>query len=122
MQQANLGIIGLGTVGSGVFDALKLNGDLLSSRIGVQVRVGKIAVRSIKKCSSKVSRALLTENWRDLIDDPRIQIVAELVGGTTTARDIVLTALKAGKPVVTANKALLSAYGEELFAAAKKYD
>ncbi|HZF00299.1 MAG TPA: homoserine dehydrogenase [Methylomirabilota bacterium] len=121
MQQVNLGIIGLGTVGSGVFDALKLNGDLLSSRIGVRVCVEKIAVRSIKKCSPKIPRALLTENWRELVDDPKIQIVAELVGGTTVAREIVLTALKAGKPVVTANKALLSGHGEELFAAAKKH-
>ena len=121
MQQANLGIIGLGTVGSGVFDALKLNGDLLSSRIGVRVRIGRIAVRSIKRCSPKVPRHLLTENWRDVIADPDVHIVAELVGGTTVAREIVLAALKAGKPVVTANKALVSAHGEELFAAAKKY-
>lgn len=121
MQQVNLGIIGLGTVGGGVFDALKLNGDLLSSRIGIRVRIGKIAVRSIKKCSSKIPRGLLTENWRELVDDPNIQIVVELVGGTTVAREIVLAALKAGKPVVTANKALISAHGEELFATAKKY-
>lgn len=121
MQQVNLGIIGLGTVGSGVFDALKLNGNLLSSRIGVRVQIGKIAVRSVKKCSSKIPRNLLTENWRELIDDPNIHIVAELVGGTTVAREIVLAALKAGKPVVTANKALISAHGEELFATAKKY-
>lgn len=121
MQQVNLGIIGLGTVGSGVFDALKLNGNLLSSRIGVRVQIGKIAVRSIKKCAPKIPRGLLTEDWRELIDDPGIHIVAELIGGTTLAREIVLAALKAGKPVVTANKALISAHGEELFAAAKKY-
>jgi len=121
MPQVNLGIIGLGTVGSGVYDALQLNGDLLSSRIGASVRIGRIAVRSIKKVSPKIPRALLTENWRELISDPNIQIVAELVGGTVVARDIVLSALKAGKPVITANKALLSAHGEELFAAAKKY-
>jgi len=121
MQQANLGIIGLGTVGGGVFDALQLNGNLLSSRIGARVQIGRIAVRSIKKCSPRIPRRLLTENWRDVVADPDIQIVAELVGGTTVARDIVLSSLKAGKSVVTANKALLSAHGEELFAAAKKY-
>jgi homoserine dehydrogenase len=64
---------------------------------------------------------LLTENWREVVDDPKIQIIAELIGGTTVAREVVLTSLKLGKPVVTANKALLSAHGEELFAAAKKY-
>ena len=122
MQQVNLGIIGGGTVGGGVFDALKLNGGLLSSRIGVKVNVCKIAVKSLKKNrAAKIPRSLLTDNWRDVVDDPKIQIVAELVGGTTVAQEIVLSALKLGKPVVTANKALLSAHGEELFAAAKKF-
>src|ERR1700690_1680097 len=118
MQQVNLGIIGGGTVGGGVFDALRRNGDLLSSRIGVRVQVEKIAVRSLKKNRAvKIPKNLLTENWREVVDDPKIQIIAELVGGTTVAREIVLAALKAGKPVVTANKALISAHGEELFAA-----
>jgi homoserine dehydrogenase len=123
MQQVNLGIIGGGTVGGGVFDALKLNGGLLSSRIGVKVNVCKIAVKSLEKNRGvKIPGHLLTENWREVVDDPKIQMIAELVGGTTIAREIVLAALKAGKPVVTANKALISAHGEELFAAAKKYD
>jgi homoserine dehydrogenase len=122
MQQVNLGIIGFGTVGGGVFDALRLNGDLLSSRIGVRVRVAKVAVRSPRKARAiKIPKNLTAKNWRDLVNDPNIQIVAELVGGTTVARDIILAALKLGKPVVTANKALLSAHGEELFAAAKKH-
>jgi homoserine dehydrogenase len=122
MQQVNLGIIGGGTVGGGVFDALQRNGYLLSSRIGVQIQVEKIAVRSRKKNrAAKIPQNLLTENWREVVEDPKIQIVAELAGGTTTAREIVLTSLKLGKPVITANKALLSAHGEELFAAAKKF-
>jgi len=122
MQQVNLGIIGLGTVGGGVFDALRLNGGLLSSRIGVRVHVGKIAVKSLKKNRpAKIPRNLLTENWREVVHNSKIQIVAEFVGGTTVAREIILAALKLGKPVVTANKALLSVHGEELFAAAKKY-
>src|SRR5271154_3388051 len=112
MQQVNLGIIGGGTVGGGVFDALRRNGDLLSSRIGVRVHVEKVAVRSLKKSRGvKIPKRLLTENWREIIHDPKIQIVAELVGGTGAAREIVLAALKLGKPVVTANKALLSAHG-----------
>src|SRR5271154_7527303 len=122
MEQVNLGIVGGGTVGGGVFDALQRNGDLLSSRIGVRVHVAKIAVRSLKKNRSvKIPKHLLTENWREVVGNPKIQIVAELAGGTTVAREIVLAALKLGKPVVTANKALLSAHGEELFSAAKKY-
>ncbi|MGA2029201.1 MAG: homoserine dehydrogenase [Verrucomicrobiota bacterium] len=122
MQQANLGIIGLGTVGGGVFDALRLNGGLLSSRIGVRVHVVKVAVKSSKKNRAvKIPRSLLTESWREVVNDSDIHVIAELVGGTTVAREIILSALKLGKPVVTANKALLSAHGEELFAAAKKY-
>jgi homoserine dehydrogenase len=122
MQQVNLGIIGGGTVGGGVFDALQRNGNLLSSRIGVRVHIEKIAVRSLKKNRCvKFPKSLLTESWREVVENPKIQIVAELAGGTTAAREIVLTALKLGKPVVTANKALLSAHGEELFAAAKKF-
>ncbi|HVU07247.1 MAG TPA: homoserine dehydrogenase [Verrucomicrobiae bacterium] len=122
MQQVNLGIIGGGTVGSGVFDALRRNGDLLSSRIGVRVHIEKIAVKSAKKNrATKIPKSLLTGNWREVVENPKIQIVAELVGGTTVAREIVLTALKLGKPVVTANKALISAHGEELFAAAEKF-
>jgi homoserine dehydrogenase len=122
MRQVNLGIIGGGTVGCGVFDALQRNGNLLSSRIGVHVHVEKIAVKSLKKNRCvKIPKNLLTENWREVVKNPKIQIIAELVGGTSVAREIVLAALKLGKPVVTANKALISAHGEELFAAAKKF-
>ncbi len=122
MQQVNLGIIGGGTVGSGVHEALSHNGALLASRIGVKVVVHRIAVRDLKKKrAAKIPRSLLTDDWRDVVFDPKVQLVAELIGGTTTAREVILAALKLGKPVVTANKALLSAHGEELFAAAKKY-
>jgi homoserine dehydrogenase len=122
MQQVNLGIIGGGTVGGGVFDALRRNGDLLSSRIEIKVHVKKIAVKSVKKNRCvKIPKNLLTENWREVVHDPKIQIIAELVGGTMVAREIVLAALKLGKPIVTANKALISAHGEELFAAAEKF-
>jgi homoserine dehydrogenase len=66
-------------------------------------------------------RALLTTDWRAVVNDAQVDIVIELMGGTTTAREVVLAALKLGKPVVTANKALLSAHGEELFAAAEQH-
>ena len=122
MQQVNLGIIGGGTVGSGVYEALQRNGALLASRIGATVKVHRVAVRDLKKKrATKIPRALLTTDWREVVFDPEVQLVAELIGGTTTAREVILAALKLGKPVVTANKALLSAHGEELFAAAKKY-
>jgi homoserine dehydrogenase len=122
MQQVNLGIVGGGTVGSGVFDALRHNGALMSSRLGVGLRITRVAVRDLKKNrAAKIPRDLLTTSWREVVCDPEVNLVAELIGGTTVAREVVLTSLKLGKPVVTANKALLSAHGEELFAAAKKY-
>jgi homoserine dehydrogenase len=122
MQQVNLGIIGGGTVGSGVYEALQRNGSLLASRLGADVKVHRVAVRDLKKKrAAAIPRPLLTTDWREVVFDPQIQLVAELIGGTTTAREIILAALKLGKPVVTANKALLSAHGEELFAAAQKH-
>ena len=122
MQQVNLGMIGGGTVGSGVFHALQLNGGLMASRIGVKVAVRKVAVKAFNEPRPyPIPRSLMTTDWESVVNDPQVDIVTELVGGTGIARTMVLAALKLGKPVVTANKALLSAHGEELFAAAKKY-
>ncbi len=122
MQQVNLGMIGGGTVGSGVFHALQLNGGLMASRIGVKIAIRKIAVKAFDEPRPyEIPRAVMTTDWQSVVNDPDVHLVAELVGGTTLARTMILTALKLGKPVITANKALLSAHGEELFAAAKKY-
>ena len=122
MQQFNLGIIGGGTVGSGVYEALQRNGPLFASRIGATVNVHRVAVRDLKKKrATAIPQKLLTTDWREVVFDPEVNLVAELIGGTTTAREVILAALKLGKPVVTANKALLSAHGEELFAAAKEF-
>ncbi len=122
MRQVRLGIIGGGTVGGGVVQALRRNGALMASRLGVELRVARIVVRDLRKARAvKIPRQLLTTDWQSVVADPEIDLVAELIGGTTTARAVVLAALKHGKPVVTANKALLSAHGEELFAAAQKH-
>jgi len=122
MQQVNLGMIGGGTVGSGVFHALQLNGELMASRIGVKVAVRKVAAKAFDEPRPyPIPRSLLTTDWQSVVNDPGVHIVAELVGGTTIARTMILAALKLGKPVITANKALLSAHGEDLFAAAKKH-
>src|SRR5438105_11733786 len=121
MRQVNLGMIGGGTVGSGVFHALQLNGGLMSSRIGVEVGVRKIAVKAFDEPRPyEIPKALMTTDWQSVVNDPAVDVVAELAGGTTLARTVILTALRLGKPVITANKALLSAHGEELFAAAQQ--
>src|SRR5262245_23270831 len=122
MQQVNLGMIGGGTVGSGVYHALQLNGDLMSSRIGIQTRIHKIAVKAFDEPRPyEIPRALMSTDWQSVVNDPQVDVVIELAGGTGIARTMILTALKLGKPVITANKALLSAHGEELFAAAKAH-
>ena len=122
MQQVNLGMIGGGTVGSGVFHALQLNGNLMASRIGVKATIRKIAVKALDEPRPyPIPESLMTTDWQSVVNDPQVDIVIELVGGTTLARTIILAALKLGKPVITANKALLSAHGEELFATAQQY-
>jgi len=116
----NLGMIGGGTVGSGVFHALQQNGTLMSARIGVDVRVRKVAVKAFDEPRPyPIAQKLMTTDWQEVVNDPEVHVVTELVGGTTLAKTIVLAAFKLGKPVITANKALLSAHGPELFAAAK---
>jgi homoserine dehydrogenase len=121
MKQVNLGMIGGGTVGSGVFNALQQNAELMAARTGVRLVVRKVAVKAFDEPRPyPITPSLMTLNWKDVVEDPEIQIVTELVGGTGIAKVIVLAALESGKAVVTANKALLSAHGPELFAAAKK--
>jgi homoserine dehydrogenase len=120
MRQVNVGLIGGGTVGSGVFHAWHRNGGLMASRLGVELRLLKVAVKAFDEPRPyPIPRRFLTTDWTRVVRDPRVQIVVELAGGTTFARTMVRTALELGKPVVTANKALLSAHGEELFAAAR---
>jgi homoserine dehydrogenase len=122
MQQVNLGIIGAGTVGGGVYQAILKNGGLMACRLGVRLEIAKIATRDLKKRRPvKIPAKLLTTDWQSVVDDPRVNIVVELIGGTTTAREVALRALRQGKPVVMANKALLSAHGEELFATAQNF-
>ena len=122
MRQVRLAIIGGGTVGGGVVQALQRNGALMASRLGVELKLAKVAVRNPAKARPvRIPARLLTTDWQSVIRDPQIDLVAELIGGTNAARAVVLAALKQGKPVVTANKALLSAHGEELFETAQKH-
>jgi len=121
MHQVNLGMIGGGTVGSGVFHHLQQNGDLMAARLGVKLAFRKIAVKAFEEPRPyPIARSLMTTDWQEVVNDPQIHVVIELVGGTGIAKTMVLAALAQGKTVVTANKALISACGPELFAAAKK--
>ncbi len=119
MREVKIGIIGFGTVGAGVVSCLLENGDVISRRTGVNLvlaRIADIDVKTDRKVN--VPRDILTTDAMKLIDE--VDVVVELVGGISKAKEFILAALKKGKPVVTANKALLAEYGEEIFAAAEK--
>ena len=119
MRQVNIGLVGIGTVGGGVFRALQKNADLLASRLGLRLKLAIVAEKDMERCRrAAVPPEMITNDWTHLVADPDIHIIIELIGGKGVARELILAALRAGKPVVTANKALLSAHGEELFAAA----
>ena len=122
MRQINVAIIGGGTVGGGVYKALRQNGRLLASRLGVQLSVTHVVVRDLRKPRAvSIPKGKLTTDWKSVVEDERNHIIVELMGGVTLARQMVRKALRAGKLVVTANKALLSEHGEELFELARNH-
>ena len=109
-------------MGGGVYKALRQNGRLLASRLGVQLSVTRVVVRDLRKPRAvSIPKGKLTTDWKSVVEDERNHIIVELVGGVTLARQMVRKALRAGKLVVTANKALLSEHGEELFELARKH-
>ncbi len=116
----NVGIIGFGTVGKGTTRILLENKDILTQRLGFEINLKRIATRDIHKDRGiRLPEGMLTSDVNKVIDDPDIQIVAELVGGITPAKDFLLRAINNGKHVVTANKALLATHGLEIFTAAQ---
>lgn len=116
-----IGLAGLGNVGLGVYKNLLKNGSLLLQRTGFDLKIVKIAVhRPDAKRDASVPVALLTANWRELVADKDIEVIVELIGGTTDAFDLVSAALRAKKPVITGNKALLAERGQELFKLAEE--
>ena len=119
----SIGLAGLGNVGAGVYKNLERNGDLLAERTGHRFDVVRVAVRDLGKARDvEVPAARLTTDWRDLVADPAIQVIVELIGGVTEAHELVKSALEAGKIVITGNKALLAEHGHELIALAEKMD
>ena len=116
MRQIGVGLIGFGTVGAGVVDGLQRNRGKLAERLGIDIVLKKIADLDITTDRGiAVDRSMLTTNAKDIVGNPGIDIVVELVGGTGFARMVVRDALNAGQSVVTANKKLLAECGSELF-------
>lgn len=121
MQSVKIGILGLGTVGSGTVNVLTRNSREISRRAGRDIEIYRAADRDLDKPKScDTSNINLTEDAFEVINDPDIQIVVELIGGTGVAKDLVIQAIESGKHVVTANKALIAMHGNELFELAQK--
>ena len=119
-QNLCIGIAGLGTVGGGLVEMLQKNHDEILRRTGREITIKAVAVHNIAKKRDLPEGVVLTDNAMSLADDPDIQVVVELMGGTTVARELILRSIENGKSVVTANKALLAEYGREIFALAAK--
>ncbi len=119
MKPINVGLLGLGTVGGGTLTVLRRNAEEISRRAGREIRVLRAAVRNIDKTKKLAGDLPLTTNPFDVVDDPEIDIVVELIGGLEPARELVLQAIANGKHVVTANKHLVAKHGNEIFAAAQ---
>ncbi len=122
-EPLGVGLVGCGTVGTGVAKLLLEQSDRLARRAGRPLDLRRVAVRDPGKSRGVVlPQGVLTTDPRAVVSDPRVDVVVELVGGTTVARRVVLDALAAGKHVVTANKALLAEAGAEVFEAARAAD
>ena len=120
MEPIRIGVLGLGTVGSGTVSVLRRNAGEIARRAGRGIDVVRAAVRDPDRTRScDLSGIDVTGDARAVVDDPDIEVVVELIGGTDAARDLVLRAIRQGKHVVTANKALIALHGNEVFAAAR---
>ena len=118
MKEIRVGLVGFGTVGSGTAEVLFQQAERLKKRTGTAIILKKVADIGIKSLPDQFIGTELTSDASEIINDPDIDIVIELIGGTTIAKKIILDAIAQGKHVVTANKALLSEHGREIFSAA----
>ncbi len=119
MNNINIGLLGCGTVGAGVARILMDNKDLISARVGAALRLKRVADIDITTDRGiRFEAGVLTTDARDVINDPDIDIVVEMIGGETVAKEFIFAAIENGKQIVTANKALLAAHGNAIFSAA----
>ena len=121
MNPVKVGLLGLGTVGGGTINVLRRNAEEITRRAGRGIMITHAAARDINKpriCDT--TDIVLTTNPQEVVDNPELEIIVELIGGDTLAREMVLRAIENGKHVVTANKAMIAKHGNEIFAAAKE--
>jgi len=121
MNPISVGLLGIGTVGGGTWNVLARNQEEIKRRAGRGIRITKVADQDLARARQLVDgKAAVTADAWEVVNDPAIDIVVELIGGYTVALDLVLKAIANGKHVVTANKALMATHGNEIFAAAQK--
>ena len=121
MKRMNVGLLGIGTVGGGVFELLKSNMNEIQRKTATDIKIVAVADKDITRAEEIVDASIeVTDDPFKLVSDKNIDVIVELIGGTTIAKDLVVKAIENKKHVVTANKALLANFGNELFALAKK--
>ena len=121
LKPINVGLLGIGTVGGGTWEVLNRNQEEITRRAGRGIVIAKVADKDTERAKKITGgKVAVTADANDVVTDPNIDIVIELIGGYTVAKDFVLKAIANGKHVVTANKALLATHGNEIFAAAQK--
>ncbi|WP_286865343.1 homoserine dehydrogenase, partial [Herbaspirillum sp. UBA812] len=121
MKSIKVGLLGIGTVGSGTFNVLKRNQQEIARRAGRGIEITMVAARNTARATELTQGEVKVVNDGNLVvNDPEIDIVVELIGGDDIARDLVLKAIANGKHVVTANKALIAKHGNEIFKAAQE--
>jgi homoserine dehydrogenase len=121
MKPVKVGLLGIGTVGSGTFHVLDRNREEITRRAGRRIEIAMVAARNVERARAVVGPGITVVNdVRAVVTNPEIDIVVEVIGGTTVAKEAILAAIVRGKHVVTANKALLALHGNEIFAAARQ--
>jgi homoserine dehydrogenase len=121
MKEIGVGLLGFGTIGAGVVKLLGQNASLIEEKLGARLRLRKVADRDITTDRGVVVEpGVLTQNVDEVLSDPKISVIIELIGGYTVAKEFILRAIENGKHIVTANKALLAVHGEEIYAAAAR--
>lgn len=120
MKTVKVGLLGLGTVGGGVYKLIERRREEMVNKTGADVEIAGVLVHNLSKKREGVDTSLLTDQWEDIIGNDEIEIIVEVMGGIEPARTMIAEALRAGKNVVTANKDLLAVHGEELLAIAEE--
>jgi len=123
MPRVNVGLLGFGTVGTGMVEILINNRQLIEDRLGAEIVLKKIAdLDIVSDRGLKIDPTVLTTDAMEIVNDPEIDVVVELIGGCDQAREYVVTAMERGKHVVTANKALIAEHGRQLFETAEQHN